>query len=173
MKKKENSKQESELLAYIGGFPELTWFIAMGAVEFVSRPVLGAFLNKIDVKNLMELRVFGEDREIKAVRGALGEEFQIRDSADYDDTAAYPDIKSAPAFHYLDIDRQASGESSAGTGFVTVQATGGGPYGIPEGRPVKIELLNYFRPDKKTGFWLPFDFRIVAFCSKEGTRCHL
>lgn len=134
------------------------WFIAMGAREF--RSGLVSEIDQIDWDNLLELRAFTPEHEIKWVHG------QVRDSADiqYDWT---PEEKKDYDEHYLDID---STKTAIKNGFAEVWATGGGKYHLPLSEknlpPEKLAIQVYYRADDK-GFLQPFDFRIAGFIWKE------
>lgn len=155
---------EQDLIAEIEKHPELEWFIAMGASDFVSAPIRK--LSEIDLSKLMEIRAFYADYEIKAVRGCLGEneKFQLRDSIDYQ---SMENISAEKEEHYLDIDTSKKVPITRGeSDMFIVQATGGGTYDLPGMDVDKIRIENFYYEDEK-GFSYPFDFRIVEFL-KEG-----
>lgn len=159
----EDTVMEAQILAALARYENLEWFIAMGASEFVSAP-----LNKIAevaVSKLFELRAFNKEHEIRAVRGNLGEVFQLRDSLCYNQQEDN-DIFCMKEEHFLDIDVHkyiADAErTSEKAGFVIVSTMTGGTYGLPNRNVKKVEIENYYYPDEK-GFYYPFDFRIVRF----------
>jgi len=142
---------ENQLISEIRRRTNLTWFIAMGASKFISAPI--EKLENVDVSRLLELRAFNGEHELKAVRGNLGEEFQVRDSKSYFE-------KSRTEQQYLDIDTTKG--FKPGEGSVTVNAIAGGEYDLLNDGITKIELEHYYRADEK-GIYRPFDFRIVRF----------
>ena len=123
------------------------WYIAMGARAFRVGPA--DEIGLIDWDNLLELRAFTSEHEIKWVCG------QVRDSADI----PQPYITREEE-HYLDID---TSKHSAKPGHVF--AIGGGEYRLPDPTPEKLKIQIYYRADDK-GFFQPFDFRIVDFIGK-------
>jgi len=135
------------------------WFIAMGAREFRSGPI-SEIDDQVDEANLLELRAFTPMREIKWVRGGLGEAFQVRDSVDIQFD------KRRCETHYLDIDTKKTREyrerDEGGIEPDEVLATGGGKYRLTEPMPEKMVIQVYYRADDK-GFYQPFDFRIVGW----------
>ena len=135
------------------------WYIAMGARAFKSGPIK-EINDQVDEANLLELRAFDGYREIKWVRGDLGEAFQRRDSADIQFD------KRRCETHYLDIDTKKTREyrerDEGGIEADEVLATGGGKYRLTESMPEKMVVQVYYRADDK-GFYQPFDFRIVGW----------
>ena len=134
------------------------WFIAMGAREFKSGPI--GEIDQVDWDNLLELRAFTPEYEIKLVRGSLGEAFQARNSSDIQFN------KRRCETHYLDIDTKKTVECRAreegGIASDEVFAIGGGKYRLTESLPQKMIIQIYYREDAK-GFYQPFDFRIVGW----------
>ena len=142
-----------------------------------------ALLHKIEYSKLLELRVFNESHEIKAVRGSIGKDFQVRDSKDYNEVESQEAAKSEkpkkpaaePAAygvqferHYLDRDEKRSGQNhkdEGEQGFL-YRATGGGSYYLPENDFERVKIENFYKEDKETGILYPFDYRIVGFLRK-------
>lgn len=135
------------------------WFIAMGAQAFLSGRI--EEIEQVDWDNLLELRAFTSEHEIKLVRGGLGEDFQERDSLNIQ-----ADEKSGET-HCLDIDIDKTKKYRETKRIEPdeVFAIGGGTYRLPEPTPQKMEIEIYYRADKK-GFYQPFDFRVVRFIGR-------
>ncbi len=127
----------------------------------------GSELN-IDVKHLMELRIFTSNTELKISRLNVGEDFRWRyidDAAFEQALQAEPDEflrkfanRTYDEEHYLDIDSS----KSKGLCYVT---TGGGPYTLPIENAEKIKIRNYLEYDEN-GIVTISDFRIVGFLQK-------
>ena len=127
----------------------------------------GSELN-IEVRHLIELRIFTSDTELKISRLNIGEEFRWRY---IDDTVFEQTLHSeADEFlrqlknrtydeeQYLDIDSN----KSNGLCYVT---TGGGPYTLPIENAEKIKIRNYLEYDEN-GIVAISDFRIIGFIQK-------
>jgi hypothetical protein len=122
-------------------------------------------LGALECAKLLDLRVFNEGFEIRAVRSTLGKEFQIRDSKDHSklfDSEQRETVRFEE--HYLDIDKKKTEESrnKADTRFIYA-ATGGGSYCLPWKDVKRLKVETLFEEDEETGAYRPFDFRIVKF----------
>jgi len=145
------------------------WFIAMGARTFLSGRI--DEIAHVDWQNLLELRAFTPEHEIKLIRGGLGEPFQRRDSLDLDIQAYEKRIEKRKETYYLDIDMVKT-KKYRETECIEeriepneVFAIGGGKYRLPEPTPETMEVEIYYRADVK-GFYQPFDFRVVSVWKK-------
>ncbi len=153
--KKQANVNEGELIHAMSTYEGLRWFVAMGASEFVSAPV--EELGRVDVGRLWEIRMFNEKQEIRALRGNLGEDFQLRDSLNYvGDKEVCPLLEE----HYLDINKK-KGFGDASNYVMVNRSMMGNGYGLPY-KANKVEVENYYRADAR-GLYQPFDFRIVRF----------
>lgn len=127
----------------------------------------GSELN-IEVRHLIELRIFTTDSELKISRLNIGEDFRWRY---IDDTAFEQALHSETdeflrqfknrtydEEQYLDIDSN----KSNGLCYVT---TGGGPYTLPIENAEKIKIRNYLEYDENGIVAIP-DFRIIGFIQK-------
>lgn len=124
----------------------------------------GSELN-IDVKHLIELRIFTANAELKIARLNIGEDFRWRyidDSAFEqslsdvtDDFLCQFSNRTYDEEHYLDIDTTKS------NGFCYT-TTGGGEYTLPIENAEKIKIRNYLEYDEN-GIVMISDFRIVGF----------
>lgn len=122
----------------------------------------------IDVKHLIELRIFTSDTELKISRLNIGEDFRWR----YIDDLAFKQTlqsetdeflrkfanRTYDEEHYLDIDSI----KSKGLCYVT---TGGGSYTLPIENAEKIKIRNYLEYDENGIVAIP-DFRIIGFIQK-------
>ncbi len=127
----------------------------------------GSELN-IDIKHLVELRIFTADMEFKAFRLNIGNDFTwryINDSKfkqvlsnEPDDFLCKFSNRTYDEEHYLDIDST----KSIGTCYIT---TGGGKYELPVENAEKIKIRNYLEYDEN-GIVIISDFRIVGFIQK-------
>jgi hypothetical protein len=126
------------------------WFIAMGAREFRSGPV--SEIDQVDWDNLLELRAFTKDREIKWINGHERDSRGIQRS-----------YTTRPEKYFLDIDLDKT-KKYREKGCINpdeVFAIGGGKYRLPKGMTKTMEVEIYYREDDK-GFYQPFDFRIIG-----------
>ena len=122
----------------------------------------------IEVRHLIELRIFTSDTELKISRLNIGEDFRWR----YIDDPAFEQALHSEADEflrqlknrtydeeqYLDIDSN----KSNGLCYVT---TGGGPYTLPIENAEKIKIRNYLEYDEN-GIVAISDFRIIGFIQK-------
>ncbi len=127
----------------------------------------GSELN-IDVKHLVELRIFTSNAEFKISRLNIGENFRWR----YIDDSAFEQVLSEETDdflckfsnrtydeeHYLDI----NSTKSNGTCYTT---TGGGEYTLPIENAEKIKIRNYLEYNEN-GIVMISDFRIIGFVQK-------
>ena len=127
----------------------------------------GSELN-IDVKHLIELRIFTANAELKISRLSIREDFRWR----YIDDSAFEQVlsdvtddflcqfsnRTYDEEHYLDIDTTKS------NGFCYI-TTGGGEYALPIENAEKIKIRNYLEYDEK-GIVMVSDFRIIGFVQK-------
>jgi len=102
---------------------------------------------------LLELRVFEEDRELRFLRHTLGGEFAWRVAQDkFDDENTY----SFPEEHLLDRTKRPIDGNY-------YKSTAGGVYELPRRGYKKVLLVNYFTFDEETGNLQFADFRIKGF----------
>ena len=127
----------------------------------------GTELN-VDMKHLIELRIFTDSYEFKISRLNIGSDFSWR----YINDDEFKKILSneLDAFlglfsnriideeHYLDIDST----KSNGINYTTI---GGGKYTLPIENAEKIKIRNYLEYDKN-GVVIISDFRLVGFVQK-------
>lgn len=125
-----------------------------------------------DIEHLLELRIFNDNVEFKAIRGSMEKDFiwRIIDDNDFKEKIEELEDSYIRDFnkltlnetHYLDID---SLKSNGNTYF----ATGGGKYNLPVVNAEKIEIRNYISYDEQ-GLACIEDFRIVKFITKGGDK---
>ena len=129
----------------------------------------GSELN-IEVRHLIELRIFTTDSELKISRLNISEDFRWRciDDPAFEQTLHSETDEFLRQFknrvydeeQYLDIDSN----KSNGLCYVT---TGGGSYTLPIENAEKIKIRNYLEYDEN-GIVVISDFRIMGF-SKKGS----
>lgn len=122
----------------------------------------------IEVRHLIELRIFTSDTELKISRLNIGEDFRWRyiDDSVFEQTLHSETDEFLRRFknrvydeeQYLDIDFN----KSKGLCYVT---TGGGPYTLPIENAEKIKIRNYLEYDENGIVAIP-DFRIIGFIQK-------
>ena len=103
-----------------------------------------------DIEHLLEIRIFNEEKEFKALRPDISKDFvwrELSDNIGYDGN--YDEIQ------YLDIDTTKSGYT-----FI-----GGGTYTMPESGLEKAVIRHYFTYDED-GLEKVVDERIVKFLKK-------
>lgn len=105
-----------------------------------------------DTKHLLELRLFDENSELKAVRANIGQPFFWRYITDED----VPDDCTYDELQYLDIDKTKTG----GTEYVSI---GGGHYQMPREGLERVLIRHYGEYDSESGMFSLKDFRIVKF----------
>lgn len=133
------------------------WVIAALTDEYIidSWPVDGDFLSGRE-GNLLEMRVFGENGELKLSRFDIGRDFSCRgvfdEGEDKDIRDHYDEVQ------YLDID-----DSIGKTADGKVTATGGGIYSLPLSNPqdAKIRIRYYLGSDDENGQARIEDWRVV------------
>lgn len=123
-----------------------------------------------DVAHLLEVRVFDENCELKAVRSQIGKPFCWRYINDFDfkeklSTIADEydgdyDNRTFEEYQYLDVNTRLS----KGTDYVSI---GGGHYTMPEENLEKVKIINYVCYDENSGVLQITDFRIAGFLRKE------
>lgn len=115
----------------------------------------GSVLSQIEerIEKLLELRMFNEDAEYKAIRTDIGREFRFRS---IDDTAEERDCFDE--IQMLDIDT----EVHLPDGYV--QATGGGRYHLPiqHVKDAKVRVRHYLVKDETNGQARVDDWRLVT-----------
>ncbi len=108
----------------------------------------------LDPEKLLELRVFGPDREALYRRDYTSEEFACRTLSDA------CGLKYLDEEHFLDIAR-VKDSSGDNTTFMTLT---GGEYTLPVGPDTaKILVRTYFMQDESSGIEYPVDWRAVGF----------
>lgn len=122
----------------------------------------------IDVKHLIELRIFTNTFEFKISRLNIGSDFSWRYINDDEfnnvlsnETDAFLRLFEKRTYdeeHYLDIDST----KSKGFNYTT---TGGGKYTLPIENAEKVKIRNYLEYDEN-GIVIISDFRIVEFIQK-------
>lgn len=107
-----------------------------------------------DISHALEIRLFDEKGEFKAVRTNIGEDFVWRYASDegVEKDCIYDEVQ------YLDIDSK----KTAGTKYVS---TGGGEYTMPAEGFERVLIRHYGEYDDDGMFGLK-DFRIVKFLRK-------
>ncbi len=122
----------------------------------------------IDVKRLIELRIFSEQAELRISRMNIGADFYWRYIDDDAFNTALKNVRNEflsklenriyDEKHFLDIDSKKSG----GFNYTT---TGGGSYSLPIEDAEKIKIRNYLDYDQN-GIAVISDFRIIGFLRK-------
>jgi hypothetical protein len=121
------------------------------------------------MKNLLELRVFSCEEEVRLWREDVGERFRVRTLKDCEEKgiACMDDEPGEPMDFFcevqlLDIDRARSGDSA------NVRTTGGGTYSLPKEIFCMVNpgliVRHYFGRYKETGIACVKDWRCVGFC---------
>jgi hypothetical protein len=159
------SHRETELVVHVQNLISEGYYLAL-LTDRIECATYDKLVN-LDCAKLLDLRVFNEDYEIRAVRGTLGKDFQIRDSRGYSkllDDAHWDEARFED--HYLDISGQPKSGESPQDGFIYA-ATGGGVYRLPQDNLEKIRIETLYQEDTETGTYQPFDFRIVGFLPQD------
>lgn len=113
--------------------------------------------SRIQEENLLSLRVFNADREIRLSRTDIGQELLLRDTQGKDGEREYYD-----EWQWLDVDAA----QSEGTHLVT---TGGGSYAFPLAAPYSehqhpaVQIRYYLAHQPQTGLTYISDWRCVTF----------
>lgn len=106
-------------------------------------------------EKLLEIRVFGEQGEMKLSRSTVGQDFRCRSIFDEDgESDSYDEVQ------YLDIDDKLGKDDNG-----RVTATGGGTYHLPVNniRNAGVRIRYYFGKYEETGQSRVEDWRIVEF----------
>lgn len=103
-----------------------------------------------DVNHLLEIRIFNEKMEFKAIRPNIGKDFVWRELSDNNTYAGYYD-----EVQYLDIDDTKTKETE-------YSFTGGGTYEMPESGYERAVIRHYYKYDDD-GLEEYVDERIVRF----------
>ena len=106
-----------------------------------------------DVAHALEIRLFNERGELKAVRANIGKDFVWRYISDEDVTkdCVYDEVQ------YLDAAKNDSTEYTS---------IGGGCYEMPEAGFERVVIRHYGEYDTKSGMFSLKDFRIVKLLRK-------
>lgn len=140
---------QQEIIGYLIKEQINGYFLAMLSDSLICQST--DFIKEIDPLKLIEIRVFNETKEIKAVRGSLEKEFQIRTlEAESNEEEKHYEV------HYLDIDEKRKPQ---------IVTTGGGKYELPIEAPQRIKICNHLRYDEN-GVCQIVDYRIVKFLAK-------
>lgn len=107
-----------------------------------------------DIAHALEIRLFDEHGEFKAVRSNIGREFVWRYISDEN----VDDDCIADEYQYLDIDET----NTAGTDYISI---GGGHYEMPDAGYERVLIRHYGEYDDDGMFALK-DFRIVKLLRK-------
>lgn len=124
-----------------------------------------------DYKHLLELRIFNEDEEFRAVRTAMKRTFtwRVASEADVDEMLYSSEIQLLDKDEkMLDKDEKLTGSSDGvNTKF---RATGGGCYTLPVSREAdRIEIVNYICYDEYGNIQFS-DYRIKRFFFEQNER---
>ena len=132
----------------------------MAVAEF--KPVL------VDLPHLLEIRIFSQECELKAVRLQMGCEFawRLADETGKSCEEIYEEI------HYLDIDQTKAPNPSDDGAYTEFFSTTGGAYTLPVpcskcDLPMKIWLVNYIRYDPSGNLQI-VDYRLKGFIRRDG-----
>lgn len=115
-----------------------------------------------DISHALEIRLFDENGEFKAVRGNIGGEFRWRYISDKDISESDKKEYTYDEFQYLDIDDN----KTSGTKYVSI---GGGEYGMPATGYERVVIRHYGDYDEDGMFGLK-DFRLVKFLKGKGEK---
>ena len=128
-----------------------------------------------DIPHLLEIRIFNESTELKAIRTAMGKDFiwRIADDEYFAEQLKNVDddfenkIKNRVLIEkqYLDIDEKKTKELAENT-YIT---TGGGEFTVPLNEAKKVIIKNYINYDEQ-GILKITDFRIVGFETEGGAK---
>lgn len=139
--------QWTALAIYTAGVACFVW---TGQLEAPSNVAVG---DKSDYDHLLELRLFNEQAEFHALRGAMGKPFSWRLIDD-----AKGDFECIDEKQLLDIDEDRSGKCDPGVYY----SIGGGRYSLPVADAKRVLVRNYIDFDDE-GMARVVDFRIVEF----------
>jgi len=154
------TEDENGLAARIGSLAGGGEFYAYR--QYTTRIICERYNGEInDAAHLLEIRLFNDKCEIRAVRSALGKAFSWRVIDDSKLTDEELKDITYSEIQYLDIDST----KSRGTNYCF---TGGGSYTLPIENAERIELRHYGFYDENGLFTLS-DFRIVRILAKGET----
>ena len=116
---------------------------------------VGFFTGNVEkADNLLELRVFTRDREVRFFRDSVAAKFEER-PLDDNRYSIYRDEEQ-----YLDIAEHKQMENG-GIQYIT---TGGGSFTLPYSKPMrKVKLRRYLKANEATGLYEFVDWRILEF----------
>lgn len=125
-----------------------------------------------DIEHLLDIRIFSQDREFRATRSQIGNDFvwRIADDSIFKEKLKQIENKIDKDFeyrtfkenNYLDIDSKKN--STLDRGFYNVTATGGGSYSLPVDEKVtRIITQSYLNYSDNDGSIIVADWRIVGF----------
>ena len=126
----------------------------------------GVFLPEItDIEYLLELRIFNDEREFKAVRIQIGKDFKWRIA---DEEGVCEELYISET-QFLDIDRSDTiYDNNKDSVTTTFRAMGAGLYILPAAPDCdQMELINYVKYDEYGNMQF-VDFRIKRFFKGEG-----
>ena len=107
-----------------------------------------------DTAHLLEIRMFDEQGEFKALRGKIGSDFVWRYISDESIDKCYTYDET----QFLDVDLK----KTSGTEYVSI---GGGHYEMPAANYDRVEIRHYGTYDENGAFVLK-DFRVVKLLKK-------
>ena len=117
-----------------------------------------------DISHVLEVRLFDETGELKAVRGNIGRDFKWRYISDVDKTKEELEEYTVKEEQYLDVDTK-NGKTK-GTNYVSI---GGGEYEMPAAGYERVVIRHYGDYDEDGMFGLR-DFRLVKFLKEKGEK---
>ena len=117
-----------------------------------------------DAAHALEVRLFDEKGELKAVRGNIGREFRWRYISDADKSKEELDEYTVKEEQYLDVDTK--NDKTTGTNYVSI---GGGEYEMPAAGYERVVIRHYGDYDDDGMFGLK-DFRVVKFLKGKGEK---
>ena len=138
-----------------------TYTISSGKIGYKDKAFIPAIL---DIKRLLELRIFSNTNELKMARTQMGKEFIWR-LANEKDIRKSVDNDILTESHYLDIDTTIAPRPCADGVNVEFASTTGAAFTLPvkAGRwPKKVRLLNYITYDKAGNLQI-VDYRLRGF----------
>lgn len=162
---------EKELLNYL----QVQIVDGLYLAYYTSSVVCGTYKDTVctppiaDVNHLLELRVFNETSEFRAVRSDIGKAFLCRTADDlfFQTQLTGKDFEEQfknrifKEIHFLDIDSTRTKAAENGTTFFS---TGGGEYTLPTTMDIcKVQMQSYINYSEETGNALIVDWRVVKF----------
>lgn len=131
-----------------------------------------------DFRRLLEIRIFDEIGELRAVRMTLGEDFvwRLADDNYFNENLNNSTFEKTIAnrvvteIQYLDIDSKRT-EKEGGNG--VFYTTGGGYFKLPQrfAQAERVEVQAYLNYAPETGMAMQEDWRIVRFLAKGEKSC--